>query len=105
MFYGMLLLIGLTGAVGDIWLYRWAQSNRPLWFVSGLASWLISLILFALLMRSKPRSLSVTFVLIAVVHTAVVLGWDHFSEGTQLSRNEIAGALLAIAGVLLIEFH
>ena len=103
-FYGLLLLAGLTGGSGDILLAKWAKDYRPIWLAAGLASWLVCLILFAMLIRHSGRSLGVTFTLSAVVHIVVVLGWDLAQGETQTSTLEWTGIALAVAGVVLIEF-
>src|SRR5262249_52642644 len=103
--YGLLLVIAGTGAVGDIALYRWATAQQRTWlFGVGLAMWLTSVTVYALLLRWSALSLSVSFILVAVFHIAAVLGWDRFGEGSHLSRLEIIGIVLAVIGVLLIEW-
>ena len=64
-YYGLLLLAGLTGGGGDISLAKWAKEDHPIWLAVGLASWLVCLILFAMLIRHSGRSLGVTFTLTA----------------------------------------
>lgn len=103
-FYLLLLFAGLTGGCGDIWLAKWAKEDRPVWLATGLTSWLVCLILFAMLIRHSGRSVGVTFTLSAVVHIVVVLGWDLAQGETQTSTLEWTGIALAMAGVVLIEF-
>ena len=102
-FYALLLLAGLTGGAGDILLARWARDSRPLWMAAGLGSWCVCLILFALLMRHGGRTLGVTFTLSAVVHVAVVLGWDLLMGEAKTTIAQWVGVALAIAGIVLIE--
>jgi drug/metabolite transporter superfamily protein YnfA len=104
LFYAALLVCGGAGAAGDIWLYRWATSYQARWLAAGLFSWLVSLIVFGLLLRHAERSLGVTFVLAAVVHIVAVLGWEWRNAHSHLSWLESTGIVLAIVGVVLIEF-
>lgn len=104
MFYAALLVCGVTGATGDIWLHRWATSHQTRWLVAGLCLWLISLIVFGLLLRHAERSLGVTFVLAAVVHIVAVLGWEWRHGDRSLSGLETIGIVLAALGVVLIEW-
>lgn len=103
MFYGMLLLIGVTGAAGDVLLYRWATEHHNGWLAAALSIWAFSLVLFGLLIRWGGRTLGLTFVLAAVVHTALILSWDIATSSQRLSRMEWVGLTLAVLGVLLIE--
>lgn len=102
-FYLALLVIGVAGAVGDIWLYRWAKSYRVDWLAAGLSSWIASLIMFGLLLRHGERSLGVTFVLSAVVHIVAVLGWEWARGETKTSGLLWVGLVVAATGVVLIE--
>lgn len=103
-FYLLLLFAGLTGGCGDIWLAKWAKEDRPVWLATGLMSWLVCLILFAMLIRHSGRSVGVTFTLSAVVHIAIVLGWDLSTGEAQTSKLEWAGIAIAMAGVVLVEY-
>lgn len=94
----------MTGAAGDLLLYRWATARHNGWLAGALSSWIVSLILFGLLLRWSGRTLGVTFVLAAVVHTAIILSWDAIKSGRRLSLLEWAGLALAMAGVLFIEW-
>ncbi len=89
--------------MGDILLAHWAKVNRPLWMAAGLGVWGVCLLLFALLMRHGGRSLGVTFTLSAVIHVALVLGWDLVMGETKATLTQWVGIGLAVAGVLLIE--
>ena len=102
-FYGLLLAAGLTGGGGDILLAKWAKADRWFWMTAGLGSWFACLMIFALLMRYGGRTLGVTFTLSAVVHVAVVLGWDLAMGETKATLAQWVGIGLAVAGVMLIE--
>lgn len=89
---------------GDILLAKCAKEDHALWRAVGLANWLVCLIVFALLMRYGGRSLGATFVLAAVVHIAIVLGWDLATGEVRTSAIQWTGIVLAAAGVLLMEW-
>ena len=102
--YFVLMLIGATGALGDVSLYRWAQHQHIGALLAGMLSWGISLLLFAGLLRYGHRSLGATFILSAVIHIVAVLGYEYFASNRATSRLEWMGLLLAAAGILLIEY-
>jgi len=102
-YYLLLILSGLTGAAGDICLYRWAKSQVNSWMLAGLGSWLVCLVLFALLLRFSSRTLGVSFVLAAAIHTVAVLSWDWIGSESRLSTLTWMGIVVTAVGVLLIE--
>lgn len=102
-FYALLVIIGISGGAGDVFIYRWAKSNQLQWMVFGQLSWILCITLFGLAMRIGSRSLSVTFVVTALIHIAVVLGWDLFMQRTKISTIESVGLVLAVIGVVCLE--
>lgn len=104
MFYLVVLGIAVLGAVGDIGLYRGARAGSPAVVVLGMASWFLSLLLFAGLVRWSDCTLSVSFVLCAAIHIAVVVGFDFLLESTALSTCGKLGVALTVVGILCIEF-
>jgi uncharacterized membrane protein YhhN len=104
MFYLIIAAIAVLGAAGDIWLYRGARAGSSLQLALGLASWLVSLLMFAGLVRSSDCTLSVAFVLSAAIHVAVVVGFDFLMESPSLTLFERLGVVITIVGILCIEF-
>ncbi len=96
--------MGLTGAVGDVWLYRWGRYRESLSLLIGMSSWIVCLITFGLLVRYGDRSLSATFILGTIVHILFVVGWDYFRESSRLGWIETSGVALAVFGIFLLEW-
>jgi len=103
-FYLWLLAAGISGGAGDILLYQWAKLARGGWLAAALACWLVSAVLFGLLLRHGGRGLSVSFVLVAVLHVVLVLGWDCAFGGGRLNRWELAGVALGVAAIVALEW-
>lgn len=103
MIYALLFLSGLSGAIGDIGLYKWAKNDSVGWLVVAVVSWSLSLGAFGLLLRIEQRSLTVLFVLSAAVHILTVVACDRISVTSSLSRTEWLGVLLGIAAILVIQ--
>ncbi len=101
--YALVMVIGVLGAGGDLLLYAWAQSRANWQLAAGLLVWVLSLLAFAFLLRYSNRSLSVVFVMVAALHTLIVLGWDLYIQFRRPSGWEVLGMLLALAGVATIE--
>ena len=101
--YLLLLLIGITGGLGDIWIYLWARSDRPVWLLLASVVWLISLVLFGLFLRFDSRGLGTAFMLSSVLHIGLVIAFDQLFTSARMNRLEWAGLFLAVLAVLLLE--
>lgn len=102
--YGLLVAIGLTGALGDLWIYKWAVTDKTFWLVWASVVWLASLILFGVMLRLDSRSFSAAFMLVSLFHAVVVVVCDLAIYGGRLNRVEWLGLLLALVSVLVLEF-
>lgn len=102
--YVLLFAISLTGAFGDVWLYRGARNSSVSAIALGLASWLVSLALFVACVRDGDRGLGVNFAVVAALHVVFVLGYDWFAFRPEYTWREQLGMALALLGVLLIEW-
>ncbi len=101
--YGLLLVIGISGGLGDIWIYKWAKSGEFGWFLIASVVWLLSLILFAFLLKWDNRSFSAAFILSSISHVVLVLVCDLMYFGGRLSRLEWAGIGMAVVAICLLE--
>ena len=101
--FAVLAVIGITAACGDILIFRWSRSNSVSDLLLSIGSWSVSLILFGLMLRWTGRPLGLAFVLVAALHTILILLWDTIVEKTTWTRTECLGVALALLGALLIE--
>ncbi|MFM7316790.1 MAG: hypothetical protein ACKO5E_07560 [bacterium] len=101
--YSLLVASGLTGGLGDIWIYNWAKSGKPHWlFLAGFV-WLASLFLFGLLLKWDSRTFSAAFMLCTVMHVVLVIICDILYFGGRLNRLEWAGMVVAAIAVVMLE--
>jgi drug/metabolite transporter (DMT)-like permease len=101
--YGLLVAIGGTGGLGDIWIFNWAKSGNLWWLVLASLVWLSSLILFGLLLKWDSRTFSAAFMLATVFHALLVVVCDLIYFGGRLTRMEWAGIGFAVIAVILLE--
>lgn len=102
--YGLLILIGLTSGAGDVLLYKWAKARGPIWLLVAYGVWIISITLYGLLFRLEHFSFGAAVLLATVIHLVVSLLWGFIFTQSRLSSMEIAGMLLALIAVILLEF-
>ena len=99
--WGLLLIAAILELIGDLAFKWWAETNRWLGLVVGLAVYSLALIVFALLLRRAE--LAVIFALwvgVAAVLLALA-GWWFFDEA--LSPRRLAGLALVMGGMILLQ--
>ena len=101
--YGLLVLIGVAGAVGDAALNHWARSNRPAWLVASYLIWIGVATLFGLVLKWDRFSFGAAVVLSLLVHSVFAVGIDRVFFGGRLGGWQAVGLACACAAILLIE--
>jgi hypothetical protein len=101
--YGLLVVIGVAGAIGDATLNHWARSNRPAWLVASYLIWIGVATLFGLVLKWDRFSFGAAVVLSLLVHSVFAVGIDRVFFGGRLGWWQAAGLACACAAVLFIE--
>ena len=101
--YGLVILIGLFGGLGDICTFQWAKTGMYYWFLVACIIWIVAIILLGLLLRYATITLTVAYILTLICHTFIVLGCDWWYYHKRLSTGEWLGIALGILAVLVIE--
>lgn len=103
MIYLLAVLIGATGAVGDILLYKGARSHSLSCLGMGMTAWLISLSLFVVLVWRWQCPLSFAFLCSAACHLLLVVGIDLLQTHAVASRCHCFGVVFMVVGLLMME--
>ena len=104
-FINVALLFALTALAEIIGCYLpWLvlKQARPLWLLLPAA---LSLALFAWLLTLHPAAAGRTYAAYGGMYIAVALLWLRFVDGIALSRWDMGGALLALAGMAVIALQ
>ena len=78
------------------------KQNKPAWLLLPAAA---SLALFAWLLTLHPTAAGRTYAAYGGMYIAVALLWLRFVDGIPLSRWDLAGAGLALAGMTVIALQ
>jgi small multidrug resistance family-3 protein len=78
------------------------KQDRPVWLLIPAAA---SLALFAWLLTLHPSAAGRIYAAYGGMYIAVALLWLRFVDGVALSRWDMAGAAMALAGMALIAFQ
>lgn len=75
------------------------KQDKPLWLLLPAA---FSLALFAWLLTLHPSAAGRTYAAYGGVYIAVALAWLFVVDGVPLTRWDVAGAVVALAGMVII---
>jgi len=78
------------------------KQGKPAWLLLPAAA---SLALFAWLLTLHPTAAGRTYAAYGGMYIAVALLWLRFIDGISLSRWDLAGAVLALAGMAVIALQ
>ncbi|HEY4506495.1 MAG TPA: hypothetical protein VJJ24_03555 [Candidatus Paceibacterota bacterium] len=97
------VLMGVVGATGDILVNRWAATGSFRWWLMAAPFWLGMMSLLGYTLRANLAQFSVVVVIALLVNILIVLLWDTVIMKTQLLSLQLAGIVVAIVAMVLIE--
>ena len=95
-------LTALAEIIGCYLPWLVLKQNKPIWLLLPAAA---SLALFAWLLTLHPTAAGRTYAAYGGMYIAVALLWLRFVDGIGLSRWDLAGAALALAGMAVIALQ
>ena len=99
------LLFAVTAVaeiVGCYLPWRVVKQDKSAWLLLPAA---LSLALFAWLLTLHPTAAGRTYAAYGGRYIAVALVWRHFVDGVALTRWDLAGASIALAGMAIIALQ
>jgi small multidrug resistance family-3 protein len=99
---GLFALTALAEIVGCYLPWLVLKQNKPAWLLLPAAA---SLALFAWLLTLHPTAAGRTYAAYGGMYIAVALLWLRFVDGIGLTRWDLAGAALALAGMAVIALQ
>ena len=78
------------------------KEHKSIWLLVPAA---LSLSLFAWLLTLHPAAAARTYAAYGGMYVAVALGWLRIVDGVPLTRWDVAGALVALAGMAIIALQ
>jgi small multidrug resistance family-3 protein len=95
-------LTALAEIIGCYLPWLVLKQNKPTWLLLPAAA---SLALFAWLLTLHPTAAGRTYAAYGGMYIAVALLWLRFVDGISLTRWDLAGATLALAGMAVIALQ
>jgi small multidrug resistance family-3 protein len=96
---GLFVLTAVAEIVGCYLPYRWLQGQAPAWWLLPAAA---SLALFVGLLSLHPTASGRVYAAYAGVYLVVALGWLWAVDGIRPTGWDLAGAALALLGMVVI---
>ncbi len=100
--FGLYALTALAEIVGCYLPYLVLRAGRPLWLLLPAAC---ALALFAYLLTLHPQAAGRVYAAYGGVYIAAALLWLRLVEGVALTRFDLIGAAVALAGMALIALQ
>lgn len=102
--YGLLVAIGLLGAVADGMLFKAATSATPLKpLCAGVGLWLVTVSLVYTYFRIDSHGFTSAVLIMIVVHVLASALIDWRFLGGAIGKREVLGFLLAVAAIAVLE--
>ena len=102
--YGLLVAIGVLGAVADSLIFKAASLPGELkWLAAGVALWLCAVALVYCYFRIDKQGFTAAVLIMIAVHslTAALIDWLYL--GGTIGRRELLGFALAMAAIVVLD--
>jgi drug/metabolite transporter (DMT)-like permease len=101
--YGLLVLVGLLGAVADAVLNQWAKSGRVGWLLAAYLSWVVVATALGYLLKLGHFSFSGAVVAFLLSNTVFAVLLDYLVFSGRLGAWQWAGLACAVVALCLLE--
>jgi hypothetical protein len=106
MFWILVVLVGLSGAVADVILQQWSRTQLLAPWLYSAAGYLVFMTGLGLVIRFGEMGkfpLTIAVLLVVVVNIASLAIWDSY-KGVSFPAMQWVGMILCVAGVACLEF-
>ena len=102
----LVICVGLIGAIADVMVSYWSQTNRLSWWLGAAVGSLGFVTGLGVIIRrgmSDGYTLTIALVLVVLCNLALVVVWDVYSSGTSPTVLQWVGVVLALGAVVCLE--
>lgn len=98
--YISLIIGGVLLTCGDLWMKAWAVSDKKLWYVIGVATWILGSAFLAWTYKYKNMAIATTIYILVNVGTLLLVSWIYYKE--PVTTKQLIGVCLGIVAALLM---
>ncbi|MBX4189433.1 hypothetical protein KW785_02455 [Candidatus Parcubacteria bacterium] len=105
MFWAFIVVVGIIGAIADIVLGKWSETNQPLWWIAGAVGFLVFMTGLGLIIRqgvSTGYTLTIALVVVILCDVLFVALWEAY-KGIRLTPTQWSGLVLAVGAIVCLE--
>lgn len=99
----LLLATGISAAIGDVSLYRWAKNGGAIWLLGSYILWMLSVTFFGVYLRWGEMTFSFAIILAMIVQIAIVTVYDATIVKAQITPMRWAAIVLGVISLVLYE--
>jgi small multidrug resistance family-3 protein len=96
---GLFAATAVAEILGCYLVYLWLKQGKSAWLLARAAA---SLALFAFLLTLHPAAAGRTYAAYGCIYVALAIGWLWLIEGIRPTGWDLAGAVVALAGMAII---
>ncbi len=98
--YFLVVVVGLSSAVGDAWINQYVRTNHLSWFLLGCLGWCTAAIFWSQILKKQLFAPSVALFFLGNIGVAVLIGYFYF--GDRIPTMQWVWIALAIVAMVLI---
>lgn len=102
-FYGLLVGVGLLGAISDAVLNRWAKVGGIGWLVASYAAWCVVATVLGVMYRAKHFSFGAATAIFLLANVVFAVGMDYLLFEGKITKTQWAGIGLAALALVVLE--
>lgn len=99
----LLLATGISSALGDVYLYRWAKNGGWVWMLFSYILWMLSVTLFGIYLRWGKITFSFALILAMIVQIALICAYDVVVVKARMAPMQWAALGLGVLSIVMYE--
>lgn len=98
--YLLVLAVGITSTLGDIFINFYAKKGTGWWFIAGAICWVFAAAFFSQILKRQLFGPGVALFFLGNISVALLVGWLYFRD--NVSPMQWIGVVLAVLSMVLI---
>ena len=97
----LMITSGTLLTIGDIWCKRWLMTGSNWWYAATLATYIAALNFTMQVFKGKNITIATCIIILFNTISFLLINWFYFGE--KLSSMQLAGIVVGLIAVVLLE--